>query len=99
MQRDISDTRFRSPDHRVVRLRKAKAAEVNRLWNDFDSARSEFALGYKRSNYNRLKAAGEALVAAQTEAGVWLIHPANVGPGLREDDPRIVEDCKTVVAD
>ena len=35
---------------------------------------------------------GKLLIETQTEMGVCLIHPANVGPGLQPDDPRIVEE-------
>jgi len=79
-------------ERRKRRLKKPQQAEAVQAWGAFDTARTAFALHRSRSNYNTLKAAGEAVVEMQTRLNIWLIHPANVGPGLRENDPRIIEE-------
>jgi len=73
------------------RLRKEQIREASSVWQEFDSARTAFALQHTRTNYNRLKTAGDCVVEMQSRIGVWLIHPANVVPGLSENDSRILE--------
>ena len=73
------------------RLRKEQVQDAYTVWQEFDSARTAFALQHTRNNYNRLRTAGASVVEMQSKLGIWLIHPVNVGPGLAENDARIVE--------
>ncbi len=88
----IEANECRDVDQKKRRLKKPQQAEAAQAWGAFDTARTAFAMYRSRLNYNTLKAAGAAVVEMQTRLNIWLIHPANVGPGLREDDPRIVEE-------
>ena len=90
----MSDQQFtldvvRDRQGRKVRLGKKKLAVLNCRWDEFQQARTAFALNFNRENFDRLKATGEELVRLQTFLGVWVIHPDNARPGLAADDERI----------
>ena len=77
---------------RRVRLPAWDRKALEETWSRFEAARRAFACSRLRSNYDELKEAGDVLVREQSRLGVLLIHPANVAPGLWEDDPRIIDD-------
>ena len=81
---------IRTPNRTLARLSKAQEQEVHDAWDDYNAARTAFALSRTRGNYDRLKQAGADILDFQERMGVWLIHPANAGPGLLENDPRII---------
>lgn len=77
---------------RRVRLPARDKKALEETWSRFEAARRAFACSRLRSGYGELKEAGDALVREQSRLGVRLIHPVNAAPGLREDDPRIIDD-------
>ncbi|QAY80303.1 hypothetical protein [Sphingosinicella sp. BN140058] len=87
---------------RKANLTVRKLAEVHSEWARFEAARDAFNPCIEgrctRSRFDALRSAGERLIAAQERLGVWLIHPANAVPGLRPDDPRIIEDIDALIA-
>lgn len=88
----IRENKLRNMERRRVRLSVKKQKVLEKVWTDFANARTRFALYRLRKDYNDLSEKGKLLIETQTKMGVWLIHPDNVGPGLRVDDPRIVEE-------
>ena len=76
---------------RRITLSARQLDRLDSAWDKFASARTAFALEYTRSNYKALSQAGRELVETQTAIGVWVIHPVNAVPGLRDNDPRIIE--------
>ena len=89
---EIRENKLRNMEGRRVRLSVKKQEILGKVWTDFANARTRFAIYRLRKDYNDLSEKGKLLIETQTKMGVWLIHPNNVGPGLRVDDPRIVED-------
>lgn len=89
---EIRENKLRNMEGRRVRLTVKKQKVLEKVWTDYAEARTRFAFYRLRKDYNDLSEKGKLMIETQTEMGVWLIHPANVGPGLRVDDPRIVED-------
>ena len=89
---EIRENKLRNMEGRRVHLTVKKQEILEKVWTDFKEARTRFAIYRLRKDYNDLSEKGKLLIETQTKMGVWLIHPANVGPGLRVDDPRIVED-------
>ena len=89
---EICENKLRNMEGRRVRLSVKKQKVLEKVWTDYAEARTRFAFYRLRKDYNELSEKGKLLVKTQSEMGVWLIHPANVGPGLQPDDPRIVEE-------
>jgi hypothetical protein len=89
---EIRENKLRNKEGRSVRLSVKKQKVLEKVWTDFNEARTRFAIYRLRKDYNDLSEKGKLLIETQTEMDVWLTHPANVGPGLRVDDPRIVEE-------
>jgi hypothetical protein len=89
---EIRENKLRNMKDRRVRLSVKKQEILEKVWTDFANARTLFAIYRLRKDYNDLSEKGKLLIETQTEMDVWLIHPANVGPGLQPDDPRIVEE-------
>jgi len=89
---EIRENKLRNMKGRRVRLTVKKQEILGKVWTDYAEARTRFAIYRLRKDYNDLSEKGKLLIETQTEMDVWLIHPANVGPGLRVDDPRIVEE-------
>lgn len=89
---EIRENKLINMKGRRVRLTVKKQGVLERVWTDFEKARTRFAIYRLRKDYNDLSEKGKLLIETQTEMDVWLIHPANVGPGLRVDDQRIVEE-------
>ena len=89
---EIRENKLRNMEGRRVRLTVKKQEVLEKVWTDFEKARTRFALYRLRKDYNDLSEKGKLLIETQTKMGVWLIHPANVGPGLKVDNPCIVED-------
>ena len=88
----IRENKLRNMEGRRVRLSVKKQEILGKVWTDFANARTRFAIYRLRKDYNDLSEKGKLLIETQTKMDVWLIHPANVGPGLQPDDPRIVEE-------
>jgi len=88
----IRENKLRNMKGRRVRLSVKRQGVLEKVWTDFANARTRFAIYRLRKDYNDLSEKGKLLIETQTKMGVWLIHPNNVGPGLRVDDPRIVEE-------
>jgi hypothetical protein len=89
---EIRENKLINMNGRRVRLTVKKQGVLEKVWTDFEKARTRFAIYRLRKDYNDLSEKGKLLIKTQSEMDVWLIHPANVGPGLRVDDPRIVEE-------
>lgn len=89
--KDNLEIGIRDKEGRKRRLTKREIAILSPVWDHFDNCRTNFALECTRTNYNELVVAGQQVVEIQEKHRVWLIHPVNVGPGLKEDDPRIEE--------
>ena len=88
----IRENKLRNMEGRRVRLSVKRQGVLEKVWTDFANARTRFAIYRLRKDYNDLSEKGKLLIETQTKMDVWLIHPANVGPGLQPDDPRIVEE-------
>lgn len=89
---EIRENKLRNKDGLRVWLNVKRRGVLEKVWTDYAEARTRFAIYRLRKDYNDLSEKGKLLIETQTEMDVWLIHPANVGPGLRVDDPRIVEE-------
>ena len=89
---EIRENKLRNMEGRRVRLSVKKQKVLEKVWTDYAEARTRFAFYRLRKDYNDLSEKGKLLIETQTKMGVWLIHPANVGPGLRVDNPCIVEE-------
>jgi hypothetical protein len=88
---DIYGMTLRDKSGHVAKGGKAKESLINETWRQYDAIRTDFALSRTRLNYSRVLWAAAAVLAFQEREGVWLIHPANAGPGLKADDPRIAD--------
>jgi hypothetical protein len=88
----IRENKLRNKEGLRVWLNVKRRGVLEKVWTDYAEARTRFAIYRLRKDYNDLSEKGKLLIETQTEMDVWLIHPANVGPGLRVDDPRIVEE-------
>lgn len=87
---------FRDVAGRKVSVHRGVAAQLDALWSAFNDAITRAATfspdrTYPRALHDEIKQAGAKLVEGQTNAGVWLIHPANAKPGYLDDDPRIID--------
>lgn len=88
----IRENNLRNKDGLRVWLNVKRRGVLEKVWTDYAEARTRFAIYRLRKDYNDLSEKGKLLIETQTEMDVWLIHPANIGPGLRVDDQRIVEE-------
>ena len=89
---EIRENKLRNMEGRRVRLTVKKQKVLEKVWTDYAEARTRFAFYRLREDYNDLSEKGKLMIETQTKMGVWLIHPANVGPGLKVDNPCIVEE-------
>ena len=89
---DFATDRLRKPDGTLAKVTAADHALIQAVWDAYDVLRSNFLLNRTRRAFVALTNAAAELVAFQARMGVWLIHPANAGPGLKADDPRIREN-------